>query len=220
MARDRRVVARLLDAAGTTYAEDAGITLRDKPMPLFKLLTLCMLASKPIAAETAVAAARELFRAGLRTPDAVLAADRSEMIHAFGRAGYARYDESSATRMTRMATRVNDVYRGDLRNLRVRARHDVKAAGKALQGFDGIGATGADIFLREVQDVWTWAQPYFDDRTLAGAKSLGLPTDARKLGALAPNRNARLAAALVRTSLDDTLRRRIETQPTSTHSPR
>ena len=35
MARDRQVVARLLDAAGTTYAEDAGITLRDKPMPLF-----------------------------------------------------------------------------------------------------------------------------------------------------------------------------------------
>lgn len=211
MARDRQIVARLLDAAGTTYAEDAGITLRDKPMPLFKLLSLCMLASKPIAADVAVAAARELFRAGLRTPAAVLDADRKQMIRAFGRAGYARYDESSATRMTRIATRVTDEYGGDLRNLRVRAHHDVKAAGKALQEFDGIGRTGADIFLREIQDVWTWAQPYFDDRALSTAKSLGLPTDAQTLGGLAPNRNARLAAALVRASLDDDLRRRIET---------
>ena len=210
MARDRQIVARLLDAAGTTYAEEAGITLRDKPMPLFKLLSLCMLASKPIAAETAVAAARELFRAGLRTPTAVLDADRSQMIRAFGRAGYARYDESSATRMTHIATRVNDEYGGDLRNLRIRAHHDVKAAAKALQGFDGIGRTGADIFLREIQDVWTWVQPYFDDRALAAAKDLGLPTDAGKLGSLAPNRNARLAAALVRASLDDTVRERIE----------
>lgn len=211
MARDRQIVARLLDAAGTTYAEEAGITLRDKPMPLFKLLSLCMLASKPIAAETAVAAARELFHAGLRTPAAVLEADRGQMIKAFGRAGYARYDESSATRLTRIATRVNDEYGGDLRNLRIRARHDVKAAAKALQGFDGIGRTGADIFLREIQDVWTWAQPYFDDRALAAAKNLGLPTDARKLSSLAPNRNARLAAALVRASLDDSVRQRVET---------
>ncbi|MCX8558387.1 endonuclease [Mycobacterium sp. SMC-18] len=211
MARDRQIVARLLDAAGTTYAEEAGITLRDKPMPLFKLLSLCMLASKPIATETAVAAARELFRAGLRTPAAVLEADRGKMIKAFGRVGYARYDESSATRMTRIATRVNDEYGGDLRNLRIRAHHDVKAAAKALQGFDGIGRTGADIFLREIQDVWTWAQPYFDDRALAAAKDLGLPTDARKLSSLAPNRNARLAAALVRASLDDSVRQRIET---------
>ncbi|RUP29781.1 MULTISPECIES: endonuclease [Mycolicibacterium] len=210
MAGDRQIVARLLDAAGTTYAEEAGITLRDKPMPLFKLLSLCMLASKPIAAETAVAAARELFRTGLRTPAAVLEADRAKMIKAFGRAGYARYDESSATRMTRIAARVNDEYGGDLRNLRIRAHHEVNAASKALQGFDGIGRTGADIFLREIQDVWTWAQPYFDDRALAAAKDLGLPTDTRKLSGLAPNRNARLAAALVRASLDDTVRQRIE----------
>ncbi|MUL62843.1 endonuclease [Mycobacterium sp. CBMA 234] len=211
MARDRQVVARLLDAAGTTYAEDAGIKLRDKPTALFKLLSLCMLASKPIAATTAVAAARELFRTGIRTPSSVLTADRTEMIAAFGRAGYARYDESSATRMTRIAARVNDEYGGDLRHLRIRAHHDVNAAGTALQRFDGIGRTGADIFLREVQDVWTWAQPYFDERAVATAKLLGLPADAQALGELAPNCNARLAAALVRASLDDSLRRHIET---------
>lgn len=96
---------RLLKLAGTTYAAEAGIRIRDKPMPLFQLLVLCMLASKPIGAATAARAARELFCSGLRTPKAVLSAERQTMISAFGRAHYVRYDESSATRLTAIARR-------------------------------------------------------------------------------------------------------------------
>lgn len=205
---DKRV-RRLLDVAGTTYAAQARIKMSDKPMPLFQLLVLCMLASKPIDAGIAMAAARELFKAGLRTPKAVLAADRHTMIEAFGRAHYVRYDESSATRLTDMAERVRDEYSGDLRQLADRSRHDPAAAKRMLKQFKGIGDTGADIYLREVQDVWTWARPYFDDRTTGTAKQLGLPADPAKLGSLAPQANARLAAALVRASLDDDVRARV-----------
>ena len=78
-----------------------------------------------------------------------------------------------------------------------------------MKQFKGIGDTGADIFLREVQDVWTWVRPYFDDRATAAAKRLGLPADPAKLGDLAPRANARLAAALVRVSLDDDVLRSV-----------
>lgn len=206
MADHKNVVERLMSRAGDTYAEQAGITLHDTPAPLFQLLALCMLASKPIGADVAVAASRELHKAGLRTPDAVLDAERQTMIDAFGRAHYARYDESSATRMTALAEHVKNRYAGDLRKLGEEADGDVDSAHKALQEFKGIGNTGADIFLREVQDVWTWVRPYFDERALATAGELGLPTDPGDLGALAPRRVARLAAALVRVSLDDGLR--------------
>ncbi|MGV0045941.1 endonuclease [Mycobacterium colombiense] len=205
---DKRV-RRLLDVAGTTYAAQARITMSDKPMPLFELLVLCMLASKPIDAGIATAAARELFKAGLRTPKAVLQANRQTMIDAFGRAHYVRYDESSATRLADMAERVRDEYSGDLRLLAERSRHDPAAAKRMLKQFKGIGDIGADIYLREVQDVWTWVRPYFDDRTTGTAKRLGLPADPKKLGSLAPQDNARLAAALVRVSLDDDVRQRV-----------
>jgi endonuclease III len=164
------------------------------------------LASKPIDANTATRAARELFREKLRTPDAVLSANRRTVIDAFGRAGYARYDESSATRLTQIATAVNDDYRGDLRGLAERADGDVRAAKKLLEEFTGIGDTGADIFLREVQDVWTWVRPYFDPRALRAAKELGLPDDPDELGKLGGDAPAQLAAALVRVSPDRTLR--------------
>jgi endonuclease III len=206
MDKPEQVVRRLLTVAGMTYAAEAGIRINDKPMPLFQLLVLCMLAGKPIDATTAMRAARELFKAGLRTPKAVLASDRGTMIRAFGRAHYVRYDESSATRLTDMAQRVRDEYFGDLRELAGSSQHDVAAAARKLKQFKGIGDTGAHVFLREVQDVWTWVRPQFDDRTTAAAKRLGLPADPAKLGALAPRANARLAAALVRVSLDDDAR--------------
>ncbi|CAN5865982.1 hypothetical protein BH10ACT9_BH10ACT9_10260 [soil metagenome] len=201
MSSPKDIADELLRRAGTTYAEDAGITLKDTPKPLFQLLALCMLASKPIDADIAVQAARELFETCLRTPDAVLDADRQTMIAAFGRASYARYDESSATRMTEMATAVQDKYDGDLRKLAEASGRDVTKASTLLQEFKGIGAAGADIFLREVQAVWPWVRPYFDDRARSTAKELGLPDGAAELGELVPRRTAELAAALVRTSL-------------------
>jgi endonuclease III len=209
MAEHKEVVRRLLDAAGKTYAAEAGVRVSDKPMPLFQLLVLCMLASKPIDATIAMRAGRELFSDGLKTPKAVLAADRQTMIHAFGRAHYVRYDESSATRLTEMAQRVVDEHSGDLRDIARRSSEDVGAAKRMFKKFKGIGDTGADIYLREVQDVWTWVRPYFDKRAIRTAKALGLPSDPQKLGALAPKANARLAAALVRTSLDDDMRRQV-----------
>jgi endonuclease III len=202
----KKLLKALLERAGTTYAQQAGIRLQDKPMPLFQLLVLCMLASKPIDAAIATQAAREVFKAGLRTPKAVLEADRPTMIAAFGRAHYARYDESSATRMADIARTVHDEYADDLRRLADRSEHDLTATRRLLKQFKGIGDTGADIFLREIQDHWTWVRPFFDDRALAAAKQLGLPGSTAELGDLAPRSAAKLAAALVRVSLDADLR--------------
>ncbi|WP_319434259.1 endonuclease [Mycobacterium sp. RTGN5] len=202
----RDFVRRLRKHAGTTYAAEAGITLRDAPMPLFQLLVLCMLASKPIDAGIAMQAAKELFGAGLRTPNSVLTADRPTILEAFGRARYVRYDESSATRLTELANRVDKDYRGDLRMLARIGKPDVRAAKVLLKQFTGIGETGADIFLREVQDVWPWVRPHFDKRALDTAGELGLPHDPDGLAALTGRAIAPLAAALVRVSLDDDLR--------------
>ena len=49
---ESKVIEELLDSAGTTYAEEAGIALADKPAPLFQLLMLAELLSAPISAST------------------------------------------------------------------------------------------------------------------------------------------------------------------------
>jgi hypothetical protein len=51
MDKPEQVLWRLLQVAGTTHVATAGIRMNDKPIRVFQLLVLCMLASKPIDAQ-------------------------------------------------------------------------------------------------------------------------------------------------------------------------
>jgi hypothetical protein len=196
------LIGRLLREHGRTYADEAGITLRDKPAPLYQLLVLTVLCSVRIRAETASAAARELFAAGLRTPQAMAESGWQERVDALGRAHYVRYDESTATALGDGAELLLDRFHGDVRKLREQAAGDAEELRTLLQEVPRIGPVGADIFCREAQGVWPELRPFFDERSRATAAGLGLPRSASDLAELVPPKDlARLSAALVRVSL-------------------
>jgi hypothetical protein len=200
----KSVVEELLQEHGTTYAAAAGITLADKPSPLFQLLVLTQLSSTRISADIAVKAAQELFKAGWKTPEKMRESTWQQRVDALGRGSYRRYDESTATKLAELCEVVVEEYGGDLRRLRPTDSDDPATdLEKAIPRFPRIGPTGAKIFCREVQDVWPEVGPYFDDRTLKAAGELGLPTEPAKLAELAPEgRVAELAAALTRAQLE------------------
>ena len=186
-------VRELLAEHGTTYAQDAGVTLRDEPSPLYQLLVLTTLASTRISADIAVAAARELFAAGWRTPQRMRASTWQQRVDALGRGHYKRYDESTAAKLDESAAYLLEEHGGDLR--RLKQADDL--AGAVAQ-FPRIGPVGAGIFVREVQDLWG-LDPFFDDRTLAAARDLNLPSEPARLAELAPRDEvSRLAAALTK----------------------
>src|SRR6266511_2277530 len=195
--------AVVLDRYGRTYAEEAGIRLADRPAALYQLLILATLLSARISAGVAVAAARELFAAGYRTPRAMSEASWQDRVDALGRGHYRRYDERTATMLGDGAQLCQRRWRGDLRRLRKEAAGDVRRLRELLMEYPGVGPTGADIFLREVQQVWTELRPFLDRKVIAGAKKAQLPTSADELARLVvPADLSRLAAALVRLSLD------------------
>ncbi|MGV9881536.1 endonuclease [Streptomyces sp. NPDC003006] len=199
----RTVVRALLDSQGRTYAQDAGIRLRDTPQPLYQLLVLSVLLSARIRSTTAVAAARELFAAGMRDARRMTSATWQERVDALGRGGYRRYDERTATQLGDGAELVLREYGGDLRRLRDEAGDDDEVLRRRLQEVPGLGPTGTDIFLREVQRVWPGVAPCLGDKALQGARRLGLPDDPDALMRLAEDADpAALAAALVRVALD------------------
>jgi hypothetical protein len=196
---NQTIVDELLREHGTTYAEAAGIKLADKPSPLFQLLVLTMLSSTRISADIAVAAARELFKEGWRTPQRILDSTWQQRVDALGRGGYRRYDESTATKLEELSQKVLDEYGGDLRRIRPGGPNAADDLATVIASFPRIGPTGSRIFCREVQDVWPEVGPYFDDRALKAAERLGLPADPQRLADLAPEgKVATLAAALVR----------------------
>lgn len=201
-ARTRARAAELLERSGRTYAQEAGITLRNTPSPLYRLLVLTTLLSARIGTPIAMAAARELSSAGWRTPRAMSEASWQEIVDALGRAHYRRYDESTATALGASARLLDQRWHGDLRRLRAEANGDPQRIRALLQEFRGIGPTGAEIFCREAQGIWPELRPAFDRRALDGAREADLPGDPRRLATLveAPDL-PRLAAALVRTTL-------------------
>jgi hypothetical protein len=194
------LVQALMRVYGRTYAEDAGIRLADRPEPLYQLLVLTSLLGKRISANVAVAAARELFGAGLRTPRSMVDASWQERVDALGRGHYRRYDESTARLLGAAAQHCLDRWGGDLRRLRREAGGDRAHLQRLLTEFPGIGPTGADIFTREVQAVWPEYQPSVDAKVSAGARAMHL--EPSKIGKLAAPRDIpRLTSALVRVSL-------------------
>ncbi|MEU8124605.1 endonuclease [Spirillospora sp. NPDC049024] len=200
------VVRKLLRESGETFAEEAGITLKDQPAPLFKLLVLANLLSARISSDIALAAARELFAAGGGTARGMGRLTWQERVDALGRGHYVRYDESTATRLGDMAEIVEDRYKGDMRRLAIEAGRDTGKAAELLREFPGIGPTGVDIFCREAQAIWPWLRPYVDGQVKKGAERLGLPADGEELASKVPEKDmARLSAALVKVARDKKL---------------
>jgi hypothetical protein len=200
------VVKKLMNESGGTFAEEAGIPLKDQPAALFKLLVLANLLAARISSDIALDAARELFDAGGGTARGMGKLTWQERVDALGRGHYVRYDESTASRLGDMAEMVQDKYQGDLRRLAIAAERDRKKASDLLQEFPGIGPTGVDIFCREAQAIWPWLRPYIDDQVKKGAERLGLPGDPDELASKVPDKDiARLTAALVKVARDKKL---------------
>jgi hypothetical protein len=168
---------------------------------LYQTLVLAILLSARIKADVAVAAARAVFDAGMRDPRSMADASWQQRVDALGKGGYRRYDERTSTLLGRGAELLLERYGGDLRRLR-----DEPDPKRALLDIPGIGPTGADIFLRDVQGVWPEFAPYIDRKALDGARRLGLPASPEKLGGLVQGRQMpRLADGLVHAALDKPL---------------
>jgi hypothetical protein len=155
---ERQRVEELLAEHGTTFATRAGIRLADKPAPLFQLLVLTIVSSARIRSEIAADAARELFKAGWRTPQAMAESTLRQRVAALDRAHYVRYDESTARAVREAAVRVLEVYQGDLRRMGAAAEGSSARLRGLLTEFSRIGPAGAEIFCREVREVWPWVR--------------------------------------------------------------
>lgn len=201
---DHAATAReLLDTAGTSFATEAGIDLKDTPAPLYRLLVLTVLLSSRVQAKLGTRACRALVDAGLGSASAMRDAARSDVFDTLDRAKFLSKDQTTDA-LQQGAELVADRWDGDLRGMRREADGDVDALRGFLTEVPRLGPVGADIFLREVQLVWPEFRPHLDPKATDGARAVGLPADPEALAALVDGDDlARFSAALVRANLDD-----------------
>ena len=197
------IVAALMERHGRTFSDELGIDLeKGTPSALFRWLCASLLFCARIGSGIALAAARALTENGWTTARKMADATWEERTRVLNRAGYARYDEKTSRMLADTSELLLEKYAGDLRKLRDAAERDPERERTLLMEFKGIGKVGAEIFLREVQTVWTELRPFADEAALKSAESLRLPTDADSLSRLVPRKDfPRLLAALVRSRL-------------------
>ena len=123
-----------------------------------------------------------------------------ERVAELNKAGYARYQERTATMLGDLSELVLERWGGDLRKLREKAGRDPRQERKLLKEVKGLGDVGVDIFFREVQESWPEVAPFADRRALSTSQRLGLGGSARELRRLVSSDRelTRLVAALVR----------------------
>lgn len=80
------------------------------------------------------------------------ACSHRQLVSMRGQGRYARYDESTATRLTALSQKLIAQYDGRVSEL-VRSGLAANDLAKRLQEFDGIGPKTAEIFLRELDPV-------------------------------------------------------------------
>lgn len=198
----KSIAKTIINQHGETYAQQAGIRLRDAPAPLFQLLCESLLLSSRIAAEKAVMATTALKQADLTTPRKMLEASWQTRVDIIANHGYRRFDSRGSTYLGQTADLVQKRYYGDLRQLRAEAHHDVTLEKRLLQQFQGVGPVGAEIFLREVQGLWGEVYPFADSKVTQAAKKLELPSDPQRLARLVHRSDfPRLVAGILRVDL-------------------
>ena len=136
-----------------TVAEELGIDLFSrKEGELFKWFLACLLFGKPIQQKTAESAYARLVSAGLRNPDAVLAAGWEKLVELLDEAHYVRYDFSTATKLLDVCQKLRQRY-GTVKRLIAAAKNSAELDFR-LQEFKHIGPVTARIFTREIAPIW------------------------------------------------------------------
>jgi hypothetical protein len=122
-------------------------------------------------------------------------------------AGYARYQERTATMLGDLSELLLERWDGDLRQLREEAGRDPRQERTLLKQVKGLGDVGVDIFFREIQATWSEVAPFADRRALRASQQLGLGGSAEELRRLAGSDRevTRLVAALVRAGFENDL---------------
>jgi endonuclease III len=135
-------------------AHDLRIDLQNSnEAELFKWLLASFLMGKRIQGAIAAKAYQVIVEQHqCDTPQKLAHCTHRQLVVMLGQAHYVRYDETTASRLLALASKLNTEYAGKVANI-VGASVDRQAFEKRLSEFDGVGPKTIEIFMRDAADV-------------------------------------------------------------------
>jgi endonuclease III len=141
------------------FATELGIDVKAGPEERQKWFLAAILYGARISGNLASRTYRVFGDKGIYTPEAILEQGWDNLVVLLDAGGYARYDFKTATKLLKVMASLKELYQGSLERL-----HEVAADGPDLELrlqdlAPGIGPATANIFLRELREVWPKANP-------------------------------------------------------------
>jgi len=187
---------------GEPYSKQLGIKLEyGNDEEITKWFLAAMLYSKPIRESSATDTYKCFEKYNVLTADQVLRKGWERIVSILDEGGYTRYDFSTADKLLEVFRSLKRDYGGKLSDLYEKAKDgkDLEERLKALG--KGIGETTISIFLRDMREVWSKANPTPSSLVRMAMQRLGIK-DLQKIAKLECVSVVNLETALLRLAKD------------------
>lgn len=156
------------------FSASLGIELRNKKSDeIFKWFLASILYGARIGEKIATKTYYEFKKRNVLTPKTILDTGWDGLVEILDMGGYVRYDFKTSTKLLNIMKIIQDNYDNNLNNMH-KAASDFQDLENKLIQMPGIGATTANIFLRELREIWKKADPNLSIFAETTAYNLGL----------------------------------------------
>ncbi len=168
-------LVKLVKKYGQRYSELLGISLEhEDDNEVFKWFLAAVLFGAPIT-ETSVIKTYKCFeKHGILTPKKILKTGWQGLVDILDEGSYTRYDYKTADKLLEVMGNLQAKYAGSLNLLHEKAADSVDLENRLKNLGKGIGDVTVSIFLRELRDIWTKANPRPTPLVILAAKKLGI----------------------------------------------
>lgn len=168
-------LATMVEKFGQRYSELLGINLKRKDDDeIFKWFLAAVLFGAPIT-ETSVVKTYKCFeKHAVLTPEKILKTGWQGLVEILDEGSYTRYDYKTADKLLEVMRNLKTKYDGSFKLLHEKATDSLDLEKRLKELGKGIGNVTVSIFLRELRNVWTKADPKPTPLVILAAKNLGI----------------------------------------------
>jgi len=168
-------LVKMIKKFGQRYSELLGINLeRGDDTELFKWFLAAVLFGAPIT-ETSVLKTYKCFeKHAVLTPEKILKTGWQGLVEILDEGSYTRYDYKTADKLLEVVGNLKTKSDSSLKLLHEKAADSLDLEKRLKELGKGIGDVTVSIFLRELRDIWTKADPKPTPLVILAAKNLGI----------------------------------------------
>ena len=169
-------IEKLIKTMGGRFSRELGIELSGSgdPAEVFKWFLAAKLFGARISSAIAMKTYEEFAARRIITAEMIIQTGWDGLVDILDRGGYVRYDFSTATKLLAIMADLIAHYGGDLNRLHAAAQNPKDLEKRLKKLGKGIGEVTVNIFLRELRDIWSKANPQPSALVRLAAGHLGL----------------------------------------------